>query len=57
MRSNSIWGKLVCDAKSRGCCYNARDDGSLDAAIIKAAADLDELEDLLNMDRASWKVS
>ncbi|XP_020249491.1 helicase SEN1-like [Asparagus officinalis] len=57
IRSRSVWEKIVRDAKSRGCYYNARDDKSLDEAIIEAAVDLDELEDLLNMGKASWKKS
>ncbi|XP_020249499.1 uncharacterized protein LOC109826893 [Asparagus officinalis] len=57
IRSRSVWEKIVRDAKSRGCYYNARDDKSLDEAIIEAAVDLDELGDLLNMGKASWKKS
>ena len=61
INSKSIWAKLVQDAKDRGCCYNANEDKNLADAIIKAAVELDELDNLLNMDtlhvsRTSWKV-
>lgn len=48
--SESIWGRLVLDAKKRGCFFNAEDDKSLADAILKACVELDDLDDVLNMD-------
>ncbi|KAJ8769973.1 hypothetical protein K2173_009055 [Erythroxylum novogranatense] len=59
INSDSIWKKLVIDAKNRACFYNADEDKSLDKAIIDATAV--ELDDLLNMKslqvgKSVWKV-
>ncbi|OAY72239.1 Helicase SEN1, partial [Ananas comosus] len=49
-KSESIWQKLVDDAKNRGCFFNANEDKDLADAVIKAFVELDELDNLLNMD-------
>nr|CAD1844653.1 unnamed protein product [Ananas comosus var. bracteatus] len=49
-KSESIWQKLVDDAKNRGCFFNANEDKDLADAVIKAFLELDELDNLLNMD-------
>ncbi|XP_020084770.1 LOW QUALITY PROTEIN: uncharacterized protein LOC109707703 [Ananas comosus] len=49
-KSESIWQKLVDDAKNRGCFFNAYESQDLADAVIKAFAELDELDNLLNMD-------
>nr|XP_029117914.1 helicase SEN1 [Elaeis guineensis] len=60
--SESIWGRLVHDAKKRGCFFNADDDRGLADAITDACIELDDLNDLLNMDslhisRPKWQKS
>ncbi|XP_021826452.1 probable helicase MAGATAMA 3 isoform X2 [Prunus avium] len=59
--SNSIWKKLILDAKKRKCFYNAHDDKDLAQAIATALMDLGQLHILLNADsllfkNAKWKV-
>ncbi|BFG36481.1 hypothetical protein CerSpe_227550 [Prunus speciosa] len=59
--SNSIWKKLILDAKKRKCFYNAHDDKDLAQAIAAALMDLGQLHILLNADsllfkNAKWKV-
>lgn len=59
--SESIWGRLVLDAKKRECFFNAEDDGGLADAITNACIELDDLNTLLNMDslhisRPKWQV-
>ncbi|KAJ8770464.1 hypothetical protein K2173_017955 [Erythroxylum novogranatense] len=59
INSDSIWKKLVIDAKNRACFYNADEDKSLAKAIMIATAV--ELDDLLNMKslqvgKSIWKV-
>ncbi|KAJ8770587.1 hypothetical protein K2173_018078 [Erythroxylum novogranatense] len=59
INSDSIWKKLVIDAKNRACFYNADEDKSLAKAIMVATAV--ELDDLLNMKslqvgKSIWKV-
>jgi hypothetical protein len=41
----------VADAKERGCFFNANEDKGLSGAIIEAVIELDQVENLLNMDR------
>ncbi|KAJ7000259.1 hypothetical protein NC653_010898 [Populus alba x Populus x berolinensis] len=60
VNSDSIWKKLVNDAKERGCFYNADEDKSLSKAIMDALLELDQLDDLLNANfllfrNARWK--
>ncbi|KAA8532132.1 hypothetical protein F0562_006726 [Nyssa sinensis] len=61
MKSNSVWKKLVADAKSRGCLFNANEDNKLAEANTSASVELDQLDTLLNMNsqlfrEARWKV-
>ena len=46
----TIWRGIVADAKDRGCYFDSKDDKDLSNAIIKAAIELDEVENLLNFD-------
>ncbi|KAF8407482.1 hypothetical protein HHK36_006616 [Tetracentron sinense] len=60
--SDTVWKKLVLDAKDRGCFYNADEDRSLVEAMIDSLVELDQLDDLFRMDSllfrcARWKVS
>ncbi|KAM5551584.1 hypothetical protein ABKV19_026432, partial [Rosa sericea] len=59
--SDSVWKKLVLDAKKRNCFYNADEDSNLAQAITAALLELDQLHSLLNIDsllfkNAIWKV-
>ncbi|KAJ0961678.1 hypothetical protein J5N97_000696 [Dioscorea zingiberensis] len=59
--SDSVWKKLVLDAKKRNCFYNADEDSNLAQAITAALLELDQLHSLLNVDsllfkNAMWKV-
>ncbi|XP_034196884.1 uncharacterized ATP-dependent helicase C29A10.10c-like [Prunus dulcis] len=59
--SNSIWKKLILDAKKRKCFYNAHEDKDLAQAIAAALMELCQLHILLNADsllfkNAKWKV-
>ncbi|KAL3527377.1 hypothetical protein ACH5RR_012033 [Cinchona calisaya] len=61
VNSGSVWKKLVLDAKSRGCFYNAKDDKNLVQAISSALIELGQSDNLLNTDSvlfktARWKV-
>ncbi|KAL8046966.1 hypothetical protein ABFX02_08G208000 [Erythranthe guttata] len=61
LNSDSIWRKLVLDAKKRGCYYNAYDDKNLSLAISNALIQLNELNSLFGMDsilfkESNWKV-
>ncbi|XP_062151603.1 uncharacterized protein LOC133860001 isoform X2 [Alnus glutinosa] len=60
-KSDSVWKKLVLDAKERGCFYEANEDKRLAQAITAALVELGELDILLNKDsllfkEAKWKV-
>ncbi|KAJ6396572.1 hypothetical protein OIU77_021578 [Salix suchowensis] len=60
VNSDTIWKKLVTDAKERGCFYNADEDKSLSKAIMDVFLELDQLDDLLNVNfllfrNARWK--
>jgi hypothetical protein len=60
-KSDSVWKKLVLDAKERGCFYEANEDKRLAQAITAALVELGELDILLNKDsllfkKAKWKV-
>ncbi|KAL3838762.1 hypothetical protein ACJIZ3_023353 [Penstemon smallii] len=52
LNSGCVWEKLVRDAKSRGCFYNASDDKSLALAISNA-----KMISLFNMDSILFKTS
>ncbi|XP_077247014.1 putative helicase MAGATAMA 3 isoform X2 [Tasmannia lanceolata] len=61
INSDSIWKRVVLDAKDRRCFFNANEDNSLVEAIIPALIELDQFDGLLHMDslffcRARWKV-
>ncbi|KAI0513695.1 hypothetical protein KFK09_009725 [Dendrobium nobile] len=46
----TIWSKIICDAKKRRCFHSANDDKDLSKAIFEACIKFDELDNLLNMD-------
>ncbi|KAK9950674.1 hypothetical protein M0R45_006151 [Rubus argutus] len=61
INSDSIWKKLVLDAKKRNCFYNADEDSNLAKAIVTALLELGQLHSLLAIDsvlfkNAIWKV-
>ncbi|XVE90672.1 hypothetical protein DITRI_Ditri20bG0095900 [Diplodiscus trichospermus] len=61
VKSDSVWKKLVIDAKSRGCFFNADEDKHLAEAIITSLIELQQFDTLLSMDspifkKARWKV-
>ncbi|KAK4416944.1 putative ATP-dependent helicase C29A10.10c [Sesamum alatum] len=61
LNSGSVWKKLVMDAKSRGCFYNAYEDNNLSLAVSRALIQLHQLNSLFHMDSilfklAKWKV-
>ncbi|KAL0920282.1 hypothetical protein M5K25_009405 [Dendrobium thyrsiflorum] len=49
-RNESIWSKIICDAKKRRCFHSANDDKDLSKAIFEACIKFDVLDNLLNMD-------
>ncbi|KAE8021889.1 hypothetical protein FH972_007739 [Carpinus fangiana] len=61
LKSDSVWKKLVLDAKERGCFYDANEDKSLAGAITAALVEFEQLDILLRNDsilfrEARWKV-
>ncbi|KAJ6726124.1 MAMMARY TURMOR VIRUS RECEPTOR-like protein 1 2 MTVR1 2 [Salix purpurea] len=59
--SESIWEKLVHDAKERNCFFNADEDKDLAKAILEVKKEFDQLDDLINGNSAlfrsaRWKV-
>ncbi|PPD70876.1 hypothetical protein GOBAR_DD32247 [Gossypium barbadense] len=59
--SNSVWTKLVLDAKARGCFFNAHEDKHLNEVITTTLIDLQQFDILLTMDsplfkHAKWKI-
>jgi senataxin len=61
LKSDSVWKKLVLDAKERGCFYDANEDKSLARAITAASVQFERLDVLLSNDsplfrEARWKV-
>ncbi|XP_034197097.1 helicase SEN1-like [Prunus dulcis] len=61
VRSNSIWKKLILDAKKRKCFYNADEEKNLAQAIEVALMELGQVHIPLNSDsllfkNAKWKV-
>ncbi|CAL4884707.1 unnamed protein product [Urochloa decumbens] len=48
--AKTIWRQIVADAKERGRFFDAKDDSDLSNAIIKAAIELDQVENLLKFD-------
>jgi senataxin len=55
INSDSIWKKLVLDAKKRNCFYNADEDSNLAQAIATALLELGQLHSLFNMDSLLFK--
>ncbi|KAJ4758065.1 P-loop containing nucleoside triphosphate hydrolases superfamily protein [Rhynchospora pubera] len=49
-KSDSVWQKIVSDARNRGCLFKSEDDRDLQNAIIRAVIEQDELEDVINFD-------
>ncbi|KAH1105691.1 hypothetical protein J1N35_009459 [Gossypium stocksii] len=61
IKSNSVWTKLVLDAKTRGCFFNAHEDKHLNEAITTTLIELQQFDILLTMDsplfkHAKWKI-
>ncbi|KAJ4844697.1 hypothetical protein Tsubulata_020673 [Turnera subulata] len=61
VRSRTVWKKLVHDAKSRRCFYNAEEDNSLAKAITDAVIEIGDFDILLQKDsilfkKARWMV-
>ncbi|CAL5368945.1 unnamed protein product [Camellia sinensis] len=61
INSGSVWKKLILDAKSRGCFYDANDDKNLAQAIEGALVELNQVDTLLRIEsqlfsNAKWKV-
>ncbi|KAM2017071.1 hypothetical protein EV2_048385 [Malus domestica] len=61
VNSDSIWKKLVLDAKRRDCFHNADEDNNLAQAIAAALLELDQFHALLSIEsllfkNARWKV-
>lgn len=59
--SGSVWMKLVIDAKTRGCFFDADEDDSLAQAMTEAMVEHDQIHILLSNDsflfrKARWKV-
>jgi hypothetical protein len=48
LKSNTVWKKLVIDAKQRGCFYDVNEDKNLAQAITSALVELEQLDILLN---------
>ncbi|KAL7143772.1 hypothetical protein ABFS83_08G214400 [Erythranthe nasuta] len=57
LNSDSIWRKLVLDAKKRGCYFNAYEDKNVSLAISNALIQLNELNSLFCMDSMLFKMS
>ncbi|KAG8383704.1 hypothetical protein BUALT_Bualt04G0041600 [Buddleja alternifolia] len=55
--SGSIWGKLVMDAKTRGCFYDASEDNNLSLAISSSLIKLGQLNSLFSTDSILFKVA
>ncbi|XXG71979.1 hypothetical protein AAC387_Pa07g1183 [Persea americana] len=60
-KSGRVWKKIVLDAKSRGCYFNAEEDTHLAEAIISAVIEIGQFNHLLDsnsllFNRAKWKV-
>ncbi|XP_059452744.1 uncharacterized protein LOC132183340 isoform X2 [Corylus avellana] len=61
LKSDSVWKKLVIDAKERGCFYDANEDKNLAGAITASLVEFEQLDILLRNDsilfrEARWKV-
>ncbi|KAK8669288.1 hypothetical protein V6N13_106723 [Hibiscus sabdariffa] len=61
VKSDSVWTKLVTDAKRRGCFFNADEDKHLAEAVVTALIELEQFNTLLTTDsplfkHARWRV-
>ncbi|XP_010672055.2 uncharacterized protein LOC104888712 isoform X2 [Beta vulgaris subsp. vulgaris] len=61
IRSDSVWKRLVSNARERLCLFNADEDKSLTEAMIDMKKELNQIDELLNKDSilfktARWKV-
>nr|XP_043619819.1 uncharacterized protein LOC122591622 [Erigeron canadensis] len=61
VKSESVWGELVCDARNRHCFFDADADSFLKMTIISVKKELEQLDDLVNENSvlfkdAKWKV-
>ncbi|XP_059643475.1 helicase SEN1-like [Cornus florida] len=61
INSDSVWSKLVDNAKNRGCFFNANEEKNLAQAITTSLIELNQLDTLLKMNsllfrEARWKV-
>ncbi|KAI3955512.1 hypothetical protein MKW98_028457 [Papaver atlanticum] len=54
-KKNSVWRKIVVDAKGRGCYFNAEDDKRLSKVIIDSLVECGQLNDLLRMKSLIFK--
>ncbi|KAL8483074.1 hypothetical protein ACS0TY_025937 [Phlomoides rotata] len=54
-QSESVWARLVSDAKDRKCFFNAGEDCDLDKTIIDVKKEMEQLDDLLNEDSTHFK--
>ncbi|KAK6921421.1 DNA2/NAM7 helicase, helicase domain, partial [Dillenia turbinata] len=57
VNSKSIWEDVVCDAKNRGCLFNADEDKDLAKAILEVKKEHIKIDDLLNGDSILFKCS
>ncbi|XP_059449161.1 uncharacterized protein LOC132180378 isoform X2 [Corylus avellana] len=55
LKSDTVWKKLVLDAKQRGCFYDANEDKNLAQAITAALVELEKHDILLNNDSLLFK--
>ncbi|XP_020554805.1 uncharacterized protein LOC105178399 [Sesamum indicum] len=56
LNSGSVWKKLVMDAKTRGCFYNAYEDNNLSLAATRPLIEVSQLNSLFHMDSTLFKV-
>lgn len=61
VHSDSVWEKLVIDAKARGCFFDAKEDEGLIHAVAFALLEFDQLDGFLHVNsllsgRSRWKV-
>ncbi|GMI88715.1 hypothetical protein like AT1G65810 [Hibiscus trionum] len=61
VKSDTVWTKLVTDAKRRGCLFNADEDKHMCEAVVTALIELEQFDTLLTRDsplfkHARWRV-
>ncbi|KAJ3679127.1 hypothetical protein LUZ60_017138 [Juncus effusus] len=49
-KKESVWHKIIHDAKNRDCFFKADNDENLSSAIIKAVIEQDEIDEIINFD-------